>query len=131
MSVSEEGLTQNPFSFKEGKKKMTQLLPLVLLSTISIFLFLAGFYFDKKALYVSIGGALLMLVIGITLDNSPLETNTGAVATTTSNITTTVDTYTPINETQNSILALIMVVVGLAGVYIPAIDLNKQGYEEE
>jgi hypothetical protein len=106
----------------------------ILTLTIGLLLFFFGLYINKKGLWLSLSGSLILMILGILLFNSPIAFNSGATIDTISSIQDTITyTYTIQDPTLNLILAWVFLLTGFFGILITSnkiYNMRFEGYEE-
>lgn len=115
---------------------MVQFELTILTLSVALGLFVVGVIFKKKAVYLALTGALILMIFGITAFANPIEFKTGSntiiFTNTTTNITeeTLVFNYAPQNPTQNLILAWTFMLLGLAGTIMSIIIMRNERFED-
>ena len=119
---------------------LTEILYLNLI--IAGILILSGFYFKKKALFLSLSGSIILIITGIVFYSEGVSIINGATETVVNNVTTILKNRTTIQDNTTYISSFVILVLGFAGVIGSAIgfydDKNKKaitendkGYDED
>lgn len=113
---------------------MVQIETTLLTITTSLVLFFIGIFIGKKGYWLSLSGAMIMMIVGILLFNSPILFKNGANVT---SIDATTDqiiyTYQTQDSTLNLVLAWVFMLTGIFGILISSIklyNLRFDGYKE-
>lgn len=88
--------------------------------SIALILFLGGLFFNKTAYYISIFGALIMVIFGIYMLGSPIEIQTGSSVffNSTTNMDMITYTYETIDTNISYLVSFVICLLGLAGVLV-------------
>ena len=109
---------------------LANILTIVLIT--SAVLLIAGFYFKKRALLMSLSAGLILTITGIMLLNSGLSYPTGTIITEVNATTTsTQEIYTGINDGLIQMLGWVILITGFASFIGSAIGLNKLRYDND
>lgn len=104
---------------------MTNIVTTTVIITIALALFLVGLYLGKKALYISTAGAIMFMILGISLFPNPIEYQSGAIVSENSTHIVIENTYTNTEPTLNYLIALVLTILGFGGVITSLNMINK------
>lgn len=109
---------------------MTNIVTTILILAISISLFLIGLYLGKKALYISTAGAIMLMILGITLLANPIMYQSGANITT-NGVTDTISyTYISTEPTLNYMIGIILTIVGFGAIVVSMNMISESKYHK-
>ncbi len=104
---------------------------LVITLILGIILISLGFHFKKRALFLSLAGSILFLIIGLNLFFSGLSVPNGSTQEDiNSSVTITTIDYDNIQNTSITILSWVITLIGFAGFIGSSISLNKNRFDE-
>lgn len=103
--------------------------------TVGLLLYLIGMYFKGKGLYLSLVGALMIMILGIMLFTQEIGFKSGAIVNSSSPTQDVISyTYSAQSSTLNNILAWSFMLLGLFGIIFVAIRYNDDrwsNYDKE
>lgn len=106
----------------------------ILSLTMAMVLIFLGFFLEKKsknALFISMSGGVLAVVVGLLLFSNPIEYQSGSNSTIINDTITTAIQYTTINNQTGTIINWVSTLVGLAVVIITVLRIYDRRFEEE
>lgn len=115
---------------------MIQIEIIILTLIIAGILLILGFYFKKRALFLSLSGSIILIILGIILlgDSIAFAMGTNTTIFPTNDNGTFIQTDTVYKEQHsnlNYVLGFVIMFIGVAGTIGSAILLYNRRYEEE
>jgi hypothetical protein len=111
---------------------MVLMQSVILTLIISLGLFILGIFLKGKGIYLSLSGAVILLIFGISLFGNPIQYKTGEITLDDNNSTkhTTTYTYTEQDSMINNVFSWVFLLLGLLGILTSSILIYNQKYDK-